>query len=272
MAGKDEEESNLEKAMDTGAEAAGSLVGAGLGFALAGPAGAILGAIVAPISTALIKVGGEAIRSRISQREEVRTGTVLYVATAAIKQKMDDGKKIRSDEFFEKKNGGRSSAEEVIEATILAAQKSFEERKIPFLGTMLANIALDESIKSAEANRLVGLGERLSYTQLCILKIFALTIIAPGSLKLRTNAFPDGNYSSQFLATMTELWELYRESMIVGEGGLNISWLHLNLSQLKTAGLGATLYNLMELHRIPMDDINVVLSNLRTGIPEAPAA
>ena len=121
MAESDNENTKLEQVMITGAESVGSVAGAGLGLVMAGPPGALLGALLAPISTALIKSGISALRSRISGREEVRTGTILYVATASIKAKLDEGKSIRNDGFFETKINDRTAAEEVIEAAILAS-------------------------------------------------------------------------------------------------------------------------------------------------------
>ena len=257
--------------MSTGAESIGSVAGAGLGLVVAGPPGALLGALLAPISTALIKSGIEALRSRISRREEVRTGTILYVATATIKAKLDAGKSIRSDGFFETKINDRTSAEEVIEAAILASQKSFEERKIPFIGRLVASIALDEAISPPEANHLIRLAERLSYRQLCLISVFALNEISPDLVKLRTETFPDGTYSPSFLSIIIELWDLYRETLIIGEG-VQVSWLHIKLSQLRLVGLGATLYNSMELRNIPSADIDIILNTLKTGIPQLPAS
>jgi hypothetical protein len=51
----------------------------------------------------------------------------------------------------------------------MAAQREFEERKIIFLGNLVANIAFDDSITRPLANQLIS----ISYRQMCIMSLFA---------------------------------------------------------------------------------------------------
>src|ERR1051326_659774 len=69
---------------------------------------------------------------------------------------------------------GRSTAEEIAEAVLVAAERDHEERKLRYYGNLLANLAFSDGIDRAEANLLTRLAQGLSYAQLCLLSIFWL--------------------------------------------------------------------------------------------------
>ena len=79
---------------------------------------------------------------------------------------------LRVDGFLDTDESGRSSAEEICEAVIRAAQREYEEKKIFFQGNLLGNIPFHPEVDSSQANLLVRLASELSYQQYCLLSLF----------------------------------------------------------------------------------------------------
>jgi hypothetical protein len=63
----------------------------------------------------------------------------------------------------------RSSAEELLEGVILAAQRESQERKVRFYGYLYSNLVFDPTVDRAHGNYLIRLLDRLSYRQVCLL-------------------------------------------------------------------------------------------------------
>lgn len=83
-----------------------------------------------------------------------------------------NGKSLREDGFFDGNISERSAADEIAEGVILAAQREHEEKKLMYLGNLLANIAYSPGISRAHGDELIKIGRNLSYRQLCLLSIF----------------------------------------------------------------------------------------------------
>jgi hypothetical protein len=94
---------------------------------------------------ALKHIGQEASERLLGPREQVRVGGVLAIAAAEINERIKNGERVRSDNFFEEKSQGRSDAEEVAESVLLKSQREPEEKKIPYIGHLLSNVALPRS-------------------------------------------------------------------------------------------------------------------------------
>ena len=107
-------------------------------------------------------------------REKTRIGAAFIYATRKAQQRLNNGHKIREDDFFSVHPPDRSAAEEIIEGVLIAAQREHEEKKVPYYGYLLANIAFTPTISRVHGNLLIRLGQSLSYNQLCLLAVFAL--------------------------------------------------------------------------------------------------
>lgn len=107
----------------------------------------------------------------LSNREQVRIGAVYSYIIVQISEQIKQGKAIRSDDFFNHDVNGNSSADEVLEGILLAAQKEYEEKKLIYYSNMMANFAFDPYVSKSLANNLIKVGQQLSYTQLCLLNI-----------------------------------------------------------------------------------------------------
>lgn len=152
--------------VDAGADIAGAATGATLGTFLGGPAGAVIGAAM---GHTLRKIGAEINNRYISPREDERVASALTYAIERAERKIEDGEEIRSDGFFDEGTDDRSTADEIVEGALIAAQREHEERKVEYIGYLIANICFDESVGGSQSNALISTAERMSWRQIRIL-------------------------------------------------------------------------------------------------------
>jgi hypothetical protein len=123
----------------------------------------VAGALTAPL---IHNIGNEIAHRLLSKREKTRVGAVIIYAAIHIKEKLNKGMQPSQDDFFSQQPG-RSSAEEISEGVLLAAQREYEEKKLQFYDHLLENIAFSSGVGRAHANLLLKLSQELSYRQLC---------------------------------------------------------------------------------------------------------
>jgi hypothetical protein len=163
---------SLTHLRQAGADIAGGATGAAVGLLIAGPVGAVAGGLAGPsISHTLQKIGREISKRLLGKREEKRIGAALVFAARKIEANRAAGQPLRTDGFFIEQPDGRSPADEITEGVLMVVQREHEERKLPFYGNLLANLAFQSGYDRAQANLLVQLAQRLSYQQLCLLAL-----------------------------------------------------------------------------------------------------
>ena len=164
----------ISKGAELAGGAAGPAVGTVIGSLLAGPAGAAVGGAVSTAATVVVKAIGHELSSRLlSPREQVRVGGVFTLAAAEIVGRCRHGESVRDDGFFDAGAGRRSDADEVWESALLKSQREPEEKKLPYMAHLLANLAFDAEIGPAMAHQMTRAAESMTYRQLCILKLSA---------------------------------------------------------------------------------------------------
>ena len=137
-----------------------------------GPEAKAIGGLASKgIEIVLRDVGTDISSRQLGPREEIRVGAALIIATAEIKRRQKNGELLRDDGFFDKNQGGRSDAGEVLESVLLKAQREPEEKKIRHLGLLYSSIPFDSDISLPYAHQLIKVAEQLTYRQLCILKL-----------------------------------------------------------------------------------------------------
>jgi hypothetical protein len=160
--------------IELGSEITGSVAGTAIGFWIAGPSGAYIGAIASPVfANVFKKYGAEIKKWFLGDREKIRIGASYTYAFEKFNKNLIEGKVLRHDNFFEAKGANRSNAEEILEGILITAQKSYEEKKIRFIGNLYANIAFDSSVDVGEANHFIKLSEQFSFRQYCFIGLFA---------------------------------------------------------------------------------------------------
>jgi len=244
-----------------GVEIAGGAVGGALGFLAGGPAGAAAaGAGGVMAAMALKHIGEEASERLLGPREKVRVGGVLAIAAAEIDQRIKNGESIRSDGFFQNKSTGRSDAEEVAESVLLKSQREPEEKKLSYMGHLLASIPFDNQISAQMAHQIIKVAEQLTYRQLCILKLAAIKQV----FGLRNGDYRgQDSFSKELYQVLYECLDLYHRGLINFGGEVAFGPTDIAPGKMAVQGLGADLLNLMKLATIPDEDLIPIAAQLK---------
>jgi hypothetical protein len=254
------DEDKLTDLINSGADITGGVAGGVIGFLLAGPVGAAIGGGSGPIVTSVLKKIGLEIKERlISPREEIRVGATISYAIEKIKSRLDSGTSIRNDNFFNSSSTKRSDADEIYEATILAAQREYQEKKLKYYGNLVANISFDPACDKAQANHLIRIVQELSWRQICIISLTA----RKSNFNLRNlNYINQPTMSHAHVFLLDEIMELYNKSLIVFGNDFLMGMTGIHPSRMQLEGVGVHLHNMMELSTIPdqeLEDIAVLL-------------
>lgn len=247
----------LTNLIQAGADIVGSTAGAAIGLLVAGPMGAIAGAAAAPsVSHTLQKIGREVSKRLLGKREEKRIGAALIFAANKIQSNIAAGQHLREDGFFTEQPDGRSPADEIAEGILMVVQREHEERKLPFYGNLLANLAFQSGYDRAQSNLLVQLAQRLSYRQLCLLALVmykAQFPMQPSYRKKPREATP------LQVAALQQILIMYYEGLVSdGSGGVWLSLGDAVPSEAQLQWSGAALVTLMELWSLPTSDVQEV--------------
>lgn len=250
---KEKKEHTVDAVVEYGGSAASSVMGAIVGSTVAGPVGVIGGALAGTLIENIAKKIGKEIKERVlSEAEERKINTVFGAACNSISDKLNSGHELRNDDFFDEVDMDRSTAEEIFEGILFAAQRESEEKKIKYFAKLYANIAFDSAISRPIANQLIKIAEQLTYRQIVILHVIGTHQMVPEAY-----AFKNTMYKSvSGLVNVTiasEVFELYRMSLLSSKDAI-LDCAGINPSALTITGYGALLFNLMELSKIETDD------------------
>ena len=268
--GKDiHENDNIEQHIDRAIELISSVAGSTLGLVTGEPtSGALIGTASGKgLEIALKKIKQEILARVLSSQEKARALNALDVAIEEILQRLENGESFRKDGFFDEKQTGRSDVKEVAESVLLRAQREPEEKKIRYMGYLLASIAFEPQISAQMAHQLIRAAELLTYRQLCILKLCAVK----DDFELRDNNYREREFLEDDLyEVLYECSDLYSKEYI--HFGLDTITFEPNvlskLRSVKPSGMafqriGDYLYNLMKLCLIPDEDIAPIAAQLK---------
>ena len=246
--------------VNSGTELAGGAVAGALGFLAAGPAGAAaFGAAGITASRLLEHVGQEVSDRLLSAREKQRVGGVIAVAAADIRQRLEAGEHLRADGFFNCEALGRSAADEVAESIVLKVQREPEEKKLSYMGHLLSSVAFDDAIGPEMAHQIAKSAERLTYRQLCLLKIFGVDEVR--SMLRDEDYRKQTSIPIQQRQILYESFDLARNYYIASENYI-LGVTDIRPRQTQTQGIGADMYNLMKLRLIPTNDLRPIIEQL----------
>lgn len=254
--------SGLRRIINTGAEIAGGAVGGALDFLAGGPVeAALLGAGGAAAAAMLRHIGEEASNRLLGPREQVRVGGVLAIAAEEIRQRMEQGGTIRVDGFFDPKTSGRSDAEEVAESVLLKSQREPEEKKIPYMGHLLAAVAFDPQISAQLAHQIIKTAEQLTYRQLCLLKL----AVVKQSFALRSTDYRNqgGQFTKDLYQILYECLDLYHRGLVNFGGEVAFGPTDVKPGSMNVQALGADIFDLMKLDLVPNEDLVPIAQQLK---------
>lgn len=244
----------------------GTITGASIG----GPVGALVGAVAGKaIGVSLSKVGEEVKERMLSNRESEKIGTTVYYATMKIKNNLDNGKKLRCNDFFEENITNRSDADEIVEGVLFCAQREHEEKKLKYYGNLLANIAFTDTITKEQANQLISLSNNMSYRQMKLLKIFKRSEKEQSNTFLRNESYINNNSeidTDELASILQDILDLFNKSIIGVEnlGGMLVTNLASIIpSDMRVKWMGEVLYNLMELDDIDDKELEELIDMLK---------
>jgi hypothetical protein len=204
----------LKRAIEKGASLTSSTGGAAVGMIVAGPAGAVAGAAAGWATEELVRAGVEITQRWLSPRAEVRVGAVFRLADDEISVRLMAGEEPREDLRAEI-TPGRSAAAELVEAALIAAAQTYEERKIPYMAHLLAAVPFERSLGHADANQLLATAEYLTYRQLVILAAFA-TLEDSGTewWKLLGEAYKYGEEDATLASIRVDMLDLFQRGLL----------------------------------------------------------
>lgn len=252
----------ISKGTELAGGAAGSAAGAVIGTFLAGPVGAAFGGAVGAAATMAVRAIGRDQSSRLlSPREQVRVGGVFTLAASEIVERCRNGENVRDDGFFDSGESGRSDAEEVWESALLKSQREPEEKKLPYIAHLLANLAFSAEISPAMAHQMTKAAESMTYRQLCILQLCAKR----DSFNLRQESYRGrtGPVSRELFQILYEYHDLYNRALINYGGTAGLSLTDVNPGSSTPQALGADIHNQMRLYLIPDGDLASIAAYLR---------
>jgi hypothetical protein len=260
-----EEDAPLARIVAIGIESIGAGVGALFGTNV-DPGTA---AVAAMAGTGIAAVGADLARRLLSPRQEVRVGEVFVQAGAALKAKEVMGEHIRGDGFFA--DGERSAGHEFAEGVMLAAMDSFEEKKIPYLANLLANVAVSPNIDAHTANFMLLSAGKISWLQFCLLGIIARAeeYPLPDTPFLQAQDWDrhTARTTLQRMADMTGPDQLLHFKTVKREGGIGLQLWDLNMNGIEIGSFGGLIINAMDLHTIPRDDLGPIYDLLFNDAP-----
>jgi hypothetical protein len=250
QAARDED---FRRLIDAGTDITGSAIGGVIGLILAGPPGAIAGAIGgSAASHALMKVGADISKRFLGDREKKRIGAVVIYSSAKIQENLNAGLKVRQVDFFNDTDKDRSAAEEVAEAVLLAAQREAQEKKLVYYANLLGNIPFHPEIDRSLAALLIKLAQNLSYRQLCLLSLFRRGT----QFTLRASDYSgNSKWTLDLISVLQETFDLYSQGMLNASGTALLTNPDVNPAKMQVQGVGDVLYRLMALSSIPEQEL-----------------
>ena len=251
----------INKGAEIAGGAAGPAVGTVIGSLLAGPAGAAVGGSIGAAATMAVKAIGHDLSSRLlSPREQARVGGVFTLAAAEIVERSQKGESVRDDGFFDTGGSGRSDAEEVWESTLLKSQREAEEKKLPYMAHLLANLAFDTEINATMAHQMTKAAESMTYRQLCILQLSATK--EQSNLRKRSYEGQD-SFSKDLYQLLYEYYDLYSRGLINFGETLAATLADVNPGAATPQALGVDIYYQMRLYLIPDGEVAPIAVHLR---------
>ena len=251
----------ISKGAELAGGAAGPAVGMVIGSFLAGPAGTAVGGTVGTAATMAVKAIGHDLSSRLlSPREQLRVGGVYTLAAGEIVERCGNGERVRDDGFFGTGGGERSDAEEVWESTLQKSQREAEEKKLPYMAHLLANLAFNTEISAAMAHQMTKAAESMTYRQLCILQLSA----TKEKFDLRKRSYEgEESFPKNLYQIIYEYYDLYNRGLINLGDYLATSPGEINPGTATPQALGVDIYYQMRLYLIPDGDLEPIAAHLR---------
>ena len=278
-------EMNLMKQEDNAQESVASQLisqsfGPAVGLAIGDPTGISAAAISVITNWGLDRF---IVPLLISDRQSARLYQWGKQAAEGIAQRSED-EKYREDGFFDKTPTNRSNIDEVVESTLKKVMDTTEEPKIKFIANLTENVHFDSDFDIDTYRRLLKSLEELTYRQLCIIKLFMnidqidldnlgnpnitqnLSSILTDCFEVRDKGFI--NSGNPLMEKIETLYLGSSSGAIFNDGGKlpeHQGFAEQGFSNTRSENL----FKFTKLNQIPEEDVNAVLTELKTESTDA---
>ena len=168
---------------------------------------------------------------------------------------------MRTDGFFDSTMHDRSGADEVMENILLKSQREPEEKKLPYMANLFANIAFDSTISSEMAHQVTKTAGELTYRQLCLLRL----AVIQDEFDLRKSDYRgQKSFAKELYQVLYEFLGLYSRGYINFGGEVMLGLTDVKPASIRLQGLGTVTYDLMRLRDIPRDEFGSIVAQLRS--------
>lgn len=244
----------------------GAFAGAGINSVVSGSTGIYLGAATDALLQSIIsEVNNDVISRVLSNQERKRVNKISDLIYKKIQEKKLNGSVLRESKFFEADEQGNCTAQQLFEGTLLAAQREYEEKKIPYMANMCANICFSGAIPDEVAFSLLKIAEQLSYRELVIM--FCVNVCYRNENILKRPQYEEVEGIDN-IGIATDTYGLYQKGIIFpSDGHAILSIAALNPSAMKIDGIGGYLYQVMELENMKSNDLESVKRTLNFFSP-----
>lgn len=221
-----------------------------LGESIASGAGAIVGAVIDDVVTRMLSV--------IEQRKVNRA---LTAAATHIGERWVAGHRLRVDVNTNDMPGGAPFFREIAEGMITVAQKEHQERKLDYIGRLVANLAYVPNVDHGSANWALRAASELSWDEYILLALVSDSGLPPVEIG-------DNEKSYESWTVHRGLQNLRDRKLIGAEAvtpdqGIQITARRADHMELGWGG--HLLVQLMDLQMVPLDDRTELLQRLSSA-------
>lgn len=252
----------LKNFLKKGSEISGGAIGGAVGL-IGGPIGAIAGGGLGVLTAQLMN---EVIERSLSDREKVRIAATSTFLFDGVAKRLNNGEKIRDDDFFDKKIYERSKAEELFEGTLLKCANQFQEKKIKFISKIFEKTIFDTSISAESAHQLLVITESLTYRKLCIISFYGrrnLDFVGEVLMRDVYSWYPNIKFSTNEKLLIQDLYELINLDVLDNGNMLMVTNKETRPDLLTLTEIGKSLFEIMDLNEIEREDITPILEGLK---------
>ena len=252
----------LRALISDGSQIAGTGLGAAIGLLWPDPT-TVIGAAMA--GSAIGIVSNDIAGRVLSPRERSRMGAALIFSIQSLESAMASGAKIREDGFFD---ADSKDAPEVIEGVLRVARDSYEERKLPYIGNLLASIAVDPAITREMAHMLIALSSGLSWNDFQILAVYDRkeSFHFP-KVEWQVRDWPEWTVAAAIAQLVGNRLLAYPR---VSSGRLKLTYANDTISGIELGEAGRLFVQTTQLNSMPIDEIRELATMLENANGETP--
>ena len=146
-----------------------------------------------------------------------------------------------------------------MENVLLKSQREPEEKKLPYMANLFANISFDPTTSSEMAHQIIRTAGELTYRQLCLLRL----AMVKDKFDLRGSDYRGrGSFTKELYQVLYECLGLYSRGYVNFGSEVLFGPTDVKPASMTLQGLGTDTYNLMGLQDIPQAEIVPIAEQL----------